>query len=147
MIHRKIIDPVLSRLGQDRADYFNRLVDRVERDPRTETVPNLVYLVLKETIPYLPADFPEDELADRLLDFVIVNQGRLNRVIHDRRYMEDPGRLAGLTKEFVLQVLASAMDQHQVNEIQTAKVRKAKTYRFSYPEGDEADFPYGDDDE
>ncbi len=37
------------------------------------------------------------------------------------------------------------MDQHQVNEIQTAKVREAKAYRFSYPEGDEDDFPYRDD--
>ena len=145
MVHRKIIDPVLSAHGQDRADYFNRLVDRVERDPRTETAPNLVYLVLRETIPYLPADFPQEDLADRLLDFVIGNHERLNRIIHDRRYIEDPGRLAEVTKEFVLQVLASAMDQHQVNEIQAAKVRQAKTYRFSYPDGDEDDFPYRDD--
>ena len=50
-----------------------------------------------------------------------------------------------MTKEFVLQGLALAMDQHQVNKIQAAKVRQAKTYRFSYPEGDEDDFPYRDD--
>ena len=143
MVHRKIIDPVLKNLGPSRADYFNRLVDRVERDPRTETMPNLVYLVLRETIPYLPADLPQEELADRLLDFVIGSQGWLNRVIHDRRFIEDPGRLAEVTKEFVLQVLALAMDQHQVNEIQAAKVRQAKTYRFSCPEGDEDDIPYG----
>ena len=93
------------------------------------------------------AGFIGSHLAERLLDFVIGNQGRLNRVIHDRRYMEDPGRLAEVTKEFVLQVLASAMDRHQVNEIQAAKVRQAKTYRFSYPAGAEDDFPYGDDEE
>lgn len=145
MDHRKILDPVLSRLGPDRAKYFNGLVATVERDPRTKTMPNLVYLVLKETIPYLPADFPEEDLADRLLNFVIGNQGRINRVIHDRRYIEDPGRLAELTKEFVLQMLASAMDQHQANQIQAAKVREAKTYLFSYPDGDEDDFPYRDD--
>ena len=143
MVHRKIIDPVLKNLGPSRADYFNRLVDRVERDPRTATLPNLVYLVLRETIPYLPADLPQEELADRLLDFVIGSQGWLNRVIHDRRFIEDPGRLAEVTKEFVFQVLALAMDQHQVNEIQAAKVRQAKTYRFLYPEGDEDDIPYG----
>ena len=50
MVHRKIIDPVLKNLGPSWADYFNRLVARVERDPRTKTVPNLVYLVLRETI-------------------------------------------------------------------------------------------------
>ena len=108
-------------------------------------MPNLVYLVLRETIPYLPADLTQEELADRLLDFVIGSQGWLNWVIHDRRFIEDPGRLAEVTKEFVLQVLASDMDKHQVNEIQAAKVRQAKTYRFSYPEGDEDDFPYRDD--
>ena len=145
MVHRKIIDPVLKNLGPSRADYFNRLVDRVERDPRTETMPNLVYLVLRETIPYLPADLPQEELADRLLDFVIGSQGRLNRVIHDRWFIKDPGWLPQVTKEFVLQVLASDMDKHQVNEIQAAKVRQAKTYRFSYFEGDEDDFPYRDD--
>ena len=143
MVHRKIIDPVLKNLGPSRADYFNRLIDRVERDPRTETVPNLVYLVLRETIPYLPADQPQEELADRLLDFVIGSQGWLNRVIHDRRFIEDPGRLAEVTKEFVLQVLALAMDQHQVNEIQAAKVCQTKACRFSSPEGDEDDIPYG----
>ncbi len=145
MVHRKILDPVLSKLGQARVDYFNSLIDMVERDPRTETAPNLVYLVLKETIPYLPADFPQADLTDRLLDFVIGNQGRLNRIIYDRRYIEDPGLLAELTKEFVLQLLASAMDQYLVNEIQAAKVREANTYRFSYPDGDEDDFPYRDD--
>ena len=33
MVHRKIIDPVLKNLGPSRADYFNRLGDRVEHDP------------------------------------------------------------------------------------------------------------------
>ncbi len=145
MVHRKILDPVLSKLGQARVVYFNSLIDMVERDPRTETAPNLVYLVLKETIPYLPTDFPQADLTDRLLDFVIGNQGRLNRIIYDRRYIEAPGLLAELTKEFVLQLLASAMDQYLVNEIQAEKVREANTYRFSYPEGDEDDFPYRDD--
>ena len=79
------------------------------------------------------------------MDFVIGSQGQLNRVIHDRRFREDPGRLAEVTKEFVLQVLALAMDQHQVNEIRAAKVRQAKTCRFSCPEDDEDDFPYRDD--
>jgi hypothetical protein len=50
-----------------------------------------------------------------------------------------------VTKEFVLQVLASDMDQHQVNEIQAARVCQAKTCRFSRPEGDEDDLPYRDD--
>ncbi len=145
MVHRKIVNSALAGLNGKRAQYFSAVIDRVESDPRLDAAPNLVFLVLKETIPYLPTYLPEDDLVDRLFAFVAGNQTRLNRVIHDRRYVEDPGRLAGVTKEFVLQVLASAMDQHQVNEIQAEKVRQAMTYRFSYPEGDEDDFPYRDD--
>ena len=58
MVHRKIIDPVLKNLGPSRADYFNRPVDRVERDPRTKTMPYLDSLVLRDTIPYQPTDQP-----------------------------------------------------------------------------------------
>ena len=144
-MHRRLVNPTLATFNGDRAQYFCGLVDLIERDPRTETMPNLVYLVLRETIPYLPADLPQEELADRLLDFVIGSQGRLNRVIHNCWFIKDPGWLPEVTKEFVLQVLASDMGKHQVNEIQAAKVRQAKTYRFSYPEGDEDDFPYRDD--
>ena len=99
--------------------------------------------MLRETIPYLPADLPQEELADRLLDFVIGSQGRLNRVIHDRWFIKDPGWLPEVTKEFVLQVLALAMDQHQVNETQAAKVRQAKTCRFHTPKATKTTFPAG----
>lgn len=54
-VHRKIVNPVLAKLNGDRAEFFNGLVDRIERDSRIETAPNLVFLVLKETIPYLPS--------------------------------------------------------------------------------------------
>lgn len=145
-VHRKIVNPVLAKLNGDRAEFFNGLVDRIERDSRIETAPNLVFLVLKETIPYLPTYLPENELADRLFAFVADNQARLNRVIHDRRYVEDPGCLAEVTKEFVLQTLSSALETHQVNEIQKEKILEANTYRFSWPEMD-TDFPYREDDD
>ena len=143
MVHRKIIDPVLKNLGPSRADYFNRLVARVERDPRTETVPNLVYLVLREMIPYLPADLPQEELADQLLDFVIGSQGWLNRVIHARRFIEVPGRLAEVTKEFVLQVLALAMDQHRSTKSRPPRCAKRRPTGFHAPKATKTTFPTG----
>lgn len=147
-VHRKIVNSVLAKLSGDRAQFFNGLVDRVERDSRIEASPNLVFLVLKETIPYLPTYLPENELADRLFAFVADNQARLNRVIHDRRDGKDPGGLAEVTKEFVLQTLSFTLETPQVNEIQEEKISEEEenTYRFSWPELD-TDFPYGDDDD
>ena len=54
MVHRNIVNAALSRLNGERALYFSGLVDRVERDSRFDRAPNLVFLALKETIPYLP---------------------------------------------------------------------------------------------
>lgn len=144
-MHRKIVNSALAKLNGARAEFFNGFIDRVEGDSRIQAAPNLVFLVLKETIPYLPSYLPENELADRLFAFVADNQARLNRVIHDRRYVEDPGCLAEVTKEFVLQTLSSALETNQVNEIQKEKILEANTYRFSWPEMD-TDFPYRDED-
>ena len=146
MVHRNIVNAALSRLNGERALYFSGLVDRVERDSRLDGAPNLVFLALKETIPYLPTYLPEDGLVDKLFSFVAGNEARLNRIIHDRRYIEDPGRLAEVTKEFVLQTLSETLEVHETNEIQQAKIQEAKTYRFSWPDM-EGDFPYRDEEE
>ena len=147
MMHRKAIEPALARLNGERAGYFSALADRIERDPRIEAAPNLVFLVLKETIPYLPTYVTEDELAAKLFQFVSANQRRLNRIIHDRRYVENPQLLAEVTKEFVLQVLSTALEKQEFNEIQEARIRAAKSYRFSWPDLEpDRDFPYREDD-
>jgi hypothetical protein len=35
-----------------------------ERDPRTKNLANLIYLVLKETIPFLSTSLPESDLIE-----------------------------------------------------------------------------------
>ncbi len=146
MVYRKIVNPALARLNGARALYFSSVIDAVERDSRLESAPNLVFLVLKETIPYLPTYLPENDLIEKLFAFVGDNQVRLTRIIHDRRYIEDPTRLSEVTKEFVLKTLSDTLEAHEANEIQETKIREARTYRFSWPEM-ETNFPYRDEDE
>ena len=147
MVHRRIVNPALAGLSGDRAGYFAALVDRVERDPRTGDSANLVYLVLKETIPYLSTNFPEADLIEQLFAFVDDNRARLNKILFDPAYLENPALFAEATKDFVKLVLSSAMEQHEIEEIEKAKIRAANTYRFTWPdyESDKA-FPYKDED-
>ncbi len=148
MVHRRIVNPALAGLVGERAVYFSSLADRVEKDKRSEAVSNLVFSVLKETIPYLPTDIAEADLIDRLFAFVMDNQTRLNTILFDPEYLTNPSLFSEATKDFVLKVLGSALERHEIEEIRKAKVRAAKTYRFSWPgyEPDQA-FPYGDDGE
>jgi hypothetical protein len=105
MVHRRIVNPALAELTGERAVYFSSLADRVDQDKRSEAVSNLVFMVLKKTIPYLPADFAEADLIDRLLVFVMDNRKRLNKILFDPAYLENPSLFSEATKDFVLQVL------------------------------------------
>lgn len=148
MVHKRIVTPVLGALLGERAVYFTSVADKVEQDKRTEEVSNLVFMVLKETIPYLPTDLTQADLIDRLFAFVKKNQSKLNAILFDPEYIKNPSLFSEATKGFVMEVLGSALEQHEIEEIQNAKVRAANTYRFSFPdyESDHA-FPYQDDDE
>ncbi|MBC8339021.1 MAG: hypothetical protein ISR51_01915 [Rhodospirillales bacterium] len=145
-MHRRLVNPALASLSGDRAQYFNTLVDRIERDPRTEGMANLVYLVLKESIPYLSTDLPESDLMEQLFVFVGTNRACFNKILFDPRYLENPGLFSKVTKEFVLQVLSSALEHHKIMEAETQKQRAANTYKFSWPNYDsENPFPYEED--
>jgi hypothetical protein len=135
-------------LSGERALYFSRLVERIERDPRIRDSANLVYLILKETIPYLPTDLAESDLIDQVFAFTRTNRARFNKILFDPRYLENPALFSEVTKEFVLAVLSSALDQHQIDEAEKAKQRAANTYRFSWPDYESRNpFPYGDDED
>ncbi|NQV83611.1 MAG: hypothetical protein HQ494_07290 [Rhodospirillales bacterium] len=147
-MHRRLVNPALATLSGDRASYFFRLVEQVERDPRTQNSANLVYLVLKETIPFLPTDLEQSDLIDRVFAFTAANRVRFNKILFDPRYLENPALFSEVTKEFVLAVLSAALDQHQIIEAEAAKKHAANTYRFSWPDYDSKNpFPYDDDGE
>ena len=144
-MHRRLVNPTLAALSGDRARYFCGLVDLVERDPRTENLSNLVYLVLKEAIPFLSIDLPDTDLVEKLFVFVGANRARLNKILFDPRYLENPALFTNVTKEFVLGVLTSTLAQHEIDEAEAAKQRAANTYRFSWPDyNSDNPFPYDD---
>jgi hypothetical protein len=130
-VHRRLVNPALATLKGDRAQYFCGLVDMAERDPRTKNLANLIYLVLKETIPFLSTSLPESDLIEQLFDYVGANRARFNKILFDPQYLENPALFSDVTKEFVLTVLTSTLAQHQIDEAEIAKQHSAKTYRFS----------------
>ncbi len=147
-MHRRLINPTLAALSSDRARYFCALVDLVERDPRTENLSNLLYLVLKETIPYLSINLPDSDLAKKLFVYVGANRARLNKILFDPQYLENPTMFSNVTKEFVLTVLTSTLVRHEIEEAEAAKQRAADTYRFSWPDyNSDNPFPYDDEEE
>ncbi len=90
---------------------------------------------------------PRPNLIEQLFAFVDDNRARLNKILFDPAYLENPALFAEATKDFVKRVLSSAMGQHEIGEIEKAKIRAADTYRFTWPdyESDKA-FPYKDED-
>ncbi len=146
MVHKRIVQPILETLEGERAEYFQRLMQCLEEDPRVDALPNLIYLSLKETIPYLPTYLEVPDLADALVVFVTKNRRRLNKVIFDRSFVENRGdaeRLRGVTNEFITQTMAAVLEKYDDGKVAE---EDRKTYRFS-GDFDEADFPYKDLDE
>lgn len=143
MLHRKILDPALARLDGERAIYFQRLVEKLDEDPRTEKAPNLIYLVLKESLSYLPVYLEPDQVIVLLLKFVEVNRGELNRILYSREYVNDPSSIKLVTDKFVSEVLSSTLEKFDDGQIETDE---KKIYRVSWPY-DEVEFPFKDMDE
>jgi len=144
MLHRKIVEPILAELEGEESEYFSRVMQRLEEDKRLEAVSNLIYLSLRETIPYIPIYLPVPDFVDALFKFVSENRRRLNMAIFDRSYIEGPEgpeRLRLITNEFVARVLELTLEKYDDGEVTPEEERKV--YRFSSTD-DEIDFPYKD---
>lgn len=146
MLHRKLIEPALAALEGERAAYFGQVAQRLEQDPRVELAPNLVFVMLREVMGLCPTYLPVRELVDRLLEYVAVNQTRLNRVIFDPSFIEHPEthtEMREMGAEFINQILSATFNKLNSGEISTDEKR---VYRFS-SEDDPMDFPYHDENE
>lgn len=103
-------------------------------------------MVFKTTVPLLPTTLAEADLAERLFVFAADNQARLNRIVHDRGYLEHPERLSRVAGEFLQQVVAVTLERGETGGTREKARGDGKTYRFSGP-GLDTDFPYRDDDD
>ncbi len=143
MIHKKIFDSVLSNMDGEQATYFADIANKLEEDPRAQQAPNLVFLVLKDTAPFLPKYLPPGDFIDELLAFIKTHNRALSRLIYSRDFIEDPEALRKITSKFVgriLEIILEKYDDGQVGESRTTE------HRISWPY-DEVDFPYVDDGE
>lgn len=142
-MHRRLVEAALRALPPDRSDYFTDLANRLEQDPRVEAYPNLVFLVLRETVALLPTQLPKDETIELLLGFVARHGRALGHLVYDRRFVENPAILRQLTNELVSEALGIVL--RRAGEEGRTEGRE-KGYRMTFP-GDPGDFPYRDDDE
>ena len=140
MVHQRIVKPVLERLDRKRAAYFSDIVDALEGDPRTQRRPNLVYLVLRETMQIVPMDLPRNQFVDLLFSFVESNRSRLGRKIFARDFVQDPSSVREVTNDFIRLVIDIVIEKCKTGEIDS-KEKTGRRYSWPY---DNVDLPYVD---
>jgi len=144
--HRRILTSAMAALEKEEAAYFADVADKLSEDPRTERVPNMVYLVLADSVRHLPTYLPKKELIGHLFKFVFGNLNRLQRVIYNPAFIGDKSLLAPITSDFVAEVVAATLVHYEDGKIESGE-RKALRLTFD-EDGGAIDFPYADlDDE
>ena len=144
MIHKKIFESVLSQLDVETAEYFSDIANKLEADPRVQAAPNLVFLVLKDTAPYLPKYLPASEFINELLKFVKAHSAELGSIIYSREFVTDPDAMRGITAKFVGRVMEVILENYDEGAIEGEEKQSIHTVSWPY---DEVDFPYVDDDD
>lgn len=141
--HRRILNSALAGLDEEPAAYFADVADKLGEDPRTERVPNLVYLVLADTVRFLPTYLPKKELIAHLFKFTFANLARLQRVVYNPAFLTDKTLLTPVTAGFVSQVVEATLARYDKGEIESGE---RVVHRMTFDgEGGALDFPYVDD--
>jgi hypothetical protein len=144
-VHRRILDTALSGLEEEQAVYFHDIAEKLGEDPRTERMPNLIYLVLADTVRFLPTYLEKKEFINRLFRFVEYNNRRLARIIYDPAFLADKSLLSPITGDFVAEVVEATLLHYEQGEIESGE---RVVHRMSFDEsGGTLDFPYADDED
>lgn len=139
LLHRRLIEPALRALDEKRAVYFFDLVERVERDSRTDAVANLVFLTLKESIPVLPTLIEPEVVVEELFKFLNEHRTSLAHRIHSARFIVDPSFIRPMIMLFVGQVTDLVWARVDAGEITPDG---DKVWRMEWPYADTEEFPY-----
>jgi len=142
-MHKRIAEKALAGLESEQAAYFADLIHEIEGDPRTQANPNLIFMVLRNTIPLLPIYLSKRELIERLYVFVDNNSARLNQSLFSKEFVTNERVLREVTDDFVDEVVSVALQRYEKGELESGEVR---VHRVSWPYND-VDFPFEDDDE
>ena len=142
-MHRKIFEPVLAAMDGDQAGYFSDIANKLEEDPRAQKTPNLVFLMLKDTAPFLPTYLPQAELINELLAFIQTHHRELSSLIYSREFIEDPTAIRKISSRFVGRVLELILEKYDNGEV---RGEQQTVHTVSWPYTD-VEFPYVDDED
>ena len=138
-MHRRLVEPALRALDEAGAVYFYDLVGRVERDPRTSEVGNLVFLTLRESIPVLPPLIDAGIVIDELFKFIAEHRVALEHRIHSPRFVLDPEYLRPMVLIFVKTVSDLIWERVEAGEI---SADGEAVWRMNWPYTEDPEFPY-----
>lgn len=144
-VHRRILTAALGGLEEEQAVYFTDVAQKLDEDPRTERMPNLVYLVLADTMQFMPVYLAKKEFINRLFRFVDRNHRRLARIIYDPAFLTDKTLLAPVTGDFVAEVVGAILIHYEEGTIDAGE---RVVHRMTFDErGGDMNFPYADDED
>lgn len=129
-MHKRIAEAALESLDKEKAAYFANIVERVAEDGRTGFYPNIVYVVLKETMWLLPVYLDKKEFIDLLFRFVVTNSRAIQRKLFSKDYIDDSSAIRPITDVFVNTVVDRTMELFQEGEIDSGE---PKIQKFSWP--------------
>ncbi len=139
-MHQQLVDSILKNLKGDRSLYFSDFFRALEGDKRSQNSPNIVYAVMKETVPLIPPYLPAAELIDMLFKFVAENGEELQTIMYSREYVTDNSVLHKITNKFIERVATLAIDRYNDGNLDTGEPSK----RHYGPPYDNVDFPFAD---
>lgn len=120
-MHRQIVNSVLEEMDGERAKYFSDMVAMIENDPRTDRIPNYVYLLLKETMPLLPTYLDKREFIDAMFDFIADNYSMMKRKLFDKEYIYDQSVVKTVTNDFVVKIVDLTLQHNETGDIDTGE--------------------------
>jgi len=129
-MHKRIADAALENLEGEKAGYFSDVISSVSEDPRTEAFPNMVYIVLKETMALLPTYLEKAEFINLLFAFVSTNQAPLQQRMFDKTFINNPASIRAVTDGFVDLIIERTMQHYEDGDIESDEVAVQK---FTWP--------------
>lgn len=127
-------------MDDERARYFGLIFQMLEHDPRAKVTPNILYTVLKETVPLIPPYLDAADFLNVLFAFVQENQRAITTIMFSSDFITDPKCMRKVTDSLVNKIVDLTFEMHDQGRIKTGE---PTVRRYAWPM-DNADFPFAD---
>jgi hypothetical protein len=145
MHHRQILDMALRELPAPKAAYLSRVADNLSRDPALDERSHLLYPVLAAAAPGIEPVLEPAECATLVVSFLAEHADGVAHALYSPAYLRDGASVMAPWAARLLATLSIAiMDQLQRGAL---VLDEPKLWRFGANTGEDATFPYGDEDE